>query len=166
MLEVDMLKAPWEHFDSYYQSRCIPLQQYPLGLVIDNKQTPQTIVSYAPIQSHKSNSGLNNPSANTQGTMIRCQNKFTDRKKTKNQLQLSRRNIYLLISCSYGKHKCVTKTVISAFDPPLAQSNSPNKRLYGFKCVSVKGHGLLSGKQNTVQSHVYCSSYSLFPYDK
>lgn len=61
---------------------------------------------------------------------------------------------------------CVTKTVISAFDPPLAQSNSPNKRLYGFKYVSVKGHGLLSGKQNTVQSHVYCSSYSLFPYDK
>lgn len=41
-LEEEMLKAPREHFDAYYQSRCIPLQQYPLGLV-DNKQTLQTI---------------------------------------------------------------------------------------------------------------------------
>lgn len=43
MLEIDMV--PREHFDAYYQSRRIPLQ-YSLGLLVNNKQTLETIFSF------------------------------------------------------------------------------------------------------------------------
>lgn len=80
MLEIDMV--PGEHFDAYYQSRCIPLQ-YSLGLLIDNKQTLESIFSYSLIQSHKAMTGVNSSSTNTQRTMIRCQNKSTGRERKK-----------------------------------------------------------------------------------
>lgn len=78
-----MLEVPWEHFDAYYQSTCIPLQQYSPGLLIDNKQTSQAVFSYSAIQSHKAIAGINSFSTNRRGTMIKCQNKFSDSKKTK-----------------------------------------------------------------------------------
>lgn len=39
------------------------------------------------------------------------------------------------------------------------------KSLLAFK-ISVKGHGPVSGKQNTVQSHVYWLDYSHPPHHK
>lgn len=167
MLEADMLKVPWGHFDACYQSRCIPLQQYSLGLLIDNKQILQTILSYSQIQSHKSEAGINNPSTKThqeQWSDVKT-NSQTERRQKK-KLTAAFQKKYLSVDKLHLQQTQMVKDTISAFDPPLAQSNSPNKKALWLLQISVKGHGLLSGKQNTVQSHVYCSSYSLFPYDK
>lgn len=152
------IKSPWEDFNPYCQSYCIPYNNISLALCwITNKQyrpsfhtLPFRVINL---------SGINNPFTLTWGTMITCQNKFTDRKRAKKINWSYPKNIYLLIKTD-ACHK-----EISAFDPPFVQWNSPKTTLWLLH-ISVKGHGLLGGKQNTEQSHVYCSNYSLFPYDK
>lgn len=52
---------------------------------------------------------------------------------------------------------CVTKTVIGAFDPPLVQSNSPNKRLYG--CYKY----LLKDMAFSVENKIQCSRMFIAP---
>lgn len=52
---------------------------------------------------------------------------------------------------------CVTKTPISAFDPRLAQSNSPNKRLYG--CFKY----LLKDTAFSVENKIQCSHMFIAP---
>lgn len=89
--------------------------------------------------------------------MIRCQNKFTDRKRTKKSTAAIQKKYLSVDKFHLQQTQIVTKTLISAFDPPLAQSNSPNKRLYG--CFKY----LLKDTAFSVENKTQCSHMFIAP---
>lgn len=90
--------------------------------------------------------------------MIRCQNKFTDRKRTKKPSAAIQEK-YLSVDKFHLQQTQmrVTETLIRAFDPPLAQSNSPNKRLHD--CLKY----LLKDTTFSVENKIQCSHMFIAP---
>lgn len=91
--------------------------------------------------------------------MSRCQNKFTERGQKKKKATAAIQKKYLPADKLHLQktQMCVSKAVISAFDPSLARANPLNKRLYG--CIKY----LLKDTAFSVENKIQCSHMFIAP---